>query len=268
MRLHTIAEHQREELLSKTWQDFSFPHDFFGKKWEDFDHSQILSLGEWRSTWIIRERATNKPYILQSCEESNWTTYRERLLDLAMKHSSFITPRYQFSRWNRVFICSDIAFSGICLADLIGGTIPMTEKHASSIIKQVLEALRKVAARGLMYKSLKASNIFLSQNGLIQLAGFGPRLAPGPLVGRNYDCEDVGHLTYYMLTGNPRVGLAGEIAPPGKLVVRTNTVNIEVSVDDQFGASFFDFLECCNREESSLESLLKHRFLDGGDPAF
>ena len=90
-------------------------------------------------------------------------------------------------------------------------------------------------------------------------AGFGPRLAPGPLVGRNYDCEDVGHLTYYMLTGNPRVGLAGEIAPPGKLVVRTNTVNIEVSVDDQFGASFFDFLECCNREESSLESLLKVR---------
>lgn len=185
-RLTRILEQpHQEELLSKTWEDFSYPPEFLSKKWEDFDHSQTLSLGEWRSTWIVHERRTLNPYILQSCPEDDWTISREKLLALAMQDSLFITPRYQFCRPKRIFVCSDIADTGICLADLISCTIPMTESHASSVMKQespstlgsentsncyqVLNALKAVAAKNLVYTSLRASNVFVSREGKVRL---------------------------------------------------------------------------------------------------
>jgi hypothetical protein len=122
--LSTIKEHSHEELLSKSWQDFghgellspswqdfNYPGDFKDKKWEDFDHSQKLSLGILQSTWIVSDRKTLETYILQSCSVNKWTECRERLLDLAIKHKCFITPRYQFSKWDRIFVCSEIAHS-------------------------------------------------------------------------------------------------------------------------------------------------------------
>lgn len=90
-------------------------------------------------------------------------------------------------------------------------------------------------------------------------AGFGPRLSPQPLVGgSNIDCKEVGNLTYHILTRNGSIGGSGvSPTPPGKILVRTQSVNIEVDIDHQLGGDFFDFLECCNRKEINITALLR-----------
>jgi hypothetical protein len=73
------------------------------------------------------------------------------------------------------------------------------------------------------------------------------------------DCVDVGNLTYHMLTGIAKLDDAGE-GLVGQMNVRYKNINIIVKQDHKFDAMFFDFLECCNRENSSPESLLKVRY--------
>jgi len=120
--LHSITEHKDEEFLSK--------------KWEDFDHSQKLGLGVWGSTWTVRDKTTSKEYVLQSCHQSDWTLPRLRLLELARQSDDlFVAPKFMFFQRERAYVCSDIA--GICLAELIDGTIAIQEIQAAAIIKQV-----------------------------------------------------------------------------------------------------------------------------------
>lgn len=120
--LGSITEHKDEEFLSR--------------RWEDFDHSQKMGLGVWGSAWTVRDRKTSTEYVLQSCHQSAWTVPRLRLLELAKQRTDlFVTPKFMFFRKETAYVCSDIA--GICLAELIDGTIAIQEIQAAAIIKQV-----------------------------------------------------------------------------------------------------------------------------------
>ena len=124
--LRSIPEHKDEEFLSK--------------RWEDFDHSQKFGLGVWGSAWTVRDKKTLNRYVLQSCHQSSWSLARYRLLKLARERSDlFVAPRFLFFRGETVYVCSDVG--GICLADLIDGTIPIQEDQAATIIKQVMPSL-------------------------------------------------------------------------------------------------------------------------------
>lgn len=150
-RLQTIKENKHDELLSKDWQDFNFPPDFWSKDWGDFDHSQSVLLGRGKNctTWIVHDRESKAAYVLQSCPGRNYSKQdtkkpwnevwklRVKLLDLAYRSNLFIKPHYVFSRKDRIFVCSENHAPGISLEDLIYGVIPMTEHQASAILKQV-----------------------------------------------------------------------------------------------------------------------------------
>ncbi|KAF4627374.1 hypothetical protein G7Y89_g10776 [Cudoniella acicularis] len=122
-----------------------------------------------------------------------------------------------------------------------------------------------VESRGISYHNLKASNVFISRKGEVRLASFGQRLQPEVLTEKNPDCQDVGHLTYHILTGIPRI-CGGESHTPGKMVIRTKSGNIEVSINHELTTCFFDFIECCINKQSSLSSILKVRLLPNRSP--
>lgn len=105
------------------------------------------------------------------------------------------------------------------------------------------------------YNGLKASNVFVSSDGNVQLgewlsdtetqlrvaANFGPTLTPRlrDPSSRNPDCEDVAHLAYYMLSRRPKL-----LSHPGTLpqqMVRVADFYLDTDVTPQFLA----FLETC-----------------------
>jgi hypothetical protein len=98
-------------------------------------------IGYKKSTSIVYERNTQipqkdyKPYILQSCHKTDWTVPRARLVDLARESAFFVPTRFIFFRDDDICVGSQIA--DISLADVIHGSIPMTENHASAILTQV-----------------------------------------------------------------------------------------------------------------------------------
>jgi hypothetical protein len=88
---------------------------------------------------MVFKKEGSLPYILQSCPEKEWTGYRAKLLEVARNSEDFVLPRFMFLHQNRVCVGSEVLDPdpGMSLADLIGSTIPMTELHASAVLKQV-----------------------------------------------------------------------------------------------------------------------------------
>lgn len=125
-KLSTVEEHKDESFVSKAW--------------EDFDHSQKFSMGAQGSTWTVRDKETDKKYVLQSCHNSSWTKARLGLLRLGREWKEFlVTPRYMFFRQDWVYVCSEVG--GVCLAEMIDSTVSITEAQAVTIIIQVSAAI-------------------------------------------------------------------------------------------------------------------------------
>lgn len=77
-----------------------------------------------------------------------------------------------------------------------------------------------------MYSAIAQLRVLISL-----IVGFGPRLALEPLLGANSDCEDVRHLTYYILTRRPRIDVVSDSpTPPGMILARTELISIEVTI--------------------------------------
>ena len=126
IRLPTVQERQEEE-------------EFYSVSWGDFNPSKTLHLGLRGSTLMVFKKEDSLPYILQSCPAEEWTDYRAKLLEVARESEDFVLPRFMFLHQNRVCVGSEVLEPnpGMSLADLIGSTIPMTELHASAVLKQV-----------------------------------------------------------------------------------------------------------------------------------
>jgi hypothetical protein len=126
-----MLQRKRPQLMSVTeWPE----EEFSSRSWEDFDHSQTLLLGYSGSTCIIYEKETFRPYIFQSCEK-HITKQRLLLAEMARDNDLFISTHFIFVHQNNLYVGSKV--SGICLADVIDCTIPLTEVHASSVLKKV-----------------------------------------------------------------------------------------------------------------------------------
>ena len=123
-----MSKHRRPLLISVPEEDSS------SRSWEDFDHSQTLVLGHSGLTCIVYKRETFGPHILQSCEKDNAGQHL-LLVKMARDSDLFIPMYFIFSHRDNIYIGSKVA--GISLANVIDCTIPLTEVHASSILKKV-----------------------------------------------------------------------------------------------------------------------------------
>jgi hypothetical protein len=160
-------------------------------QWEDFDHSQTLSLGAAESTSIVFEKMNLGHVALRFCPLSGYSAEKKRLVHIAQKaeQTSFLTTRCIFNYEQKVYVGSEL--SDMSLADIIDCTIPLQEVHLSAILNQVISALFNILAytnsllkvvrslyhlhlngmsgMNLIYGSLRASNIFISREGDVKL---------------------------------------------------------------------------------------------------
>ena len=87
-------------------------------------------------------------------------------------------------------------------------------------------------------------------------AAFGTHIEPERLRWPNSGCEEVGHLANHLLTRIPRL-LGKSQTVDQKLLIQTKSSRIEVDINREMGATYFDFLEACMDPDSSLEGLSK-----------
>lgn len=89
------------------------------------------------------------------------------------------------------------------------------------------------------------------------LGAFGRRLRPKFWATDHPSTSQVlAHLTYHMLTRFPRIVEEHEIqASEQMILIRTTSVSIPISAEHQLSSSFFDFLEGCMGDASSLEDI-------------
>ena len=89
-------------------------------------------------------------------------------------------------------------------------------------------------------------------------------MRPQELDRNNSICSELGHLLNHMLTRIPR--LRGEPqTTEQKMVIQTQSGKFEVDIEQDFGTTYFDFLEACMDPESNLERLAKvHTPLSAG----
>lgn len=92
-------------------------------------------IGRKKLALLVYERKDYKPHVLQSCNRGDWTVPRCRLVDIARESELFVSTHFVFPHEEDVYIGSQVA--DMCLADVIDGSISMTEDHASAILTQV-----------------------------------------------------------------------------------------------------------------------------------
>jgi cyclin-dependent kinase 12/13 len=59
------------------------------------------------------------------------------------------------------------------LAGLLDARVPFTENNVKSLMKQLLEALHQCHSVNILHRDLKASNLLITQQGVLKLADFG-----------------------------------------------------------------------------------------------
>ena len=87
------------------------------------------------STQIVFERGTGMPYILQWCKKDHKTNARVSLAELARSCPNFLPTHFIFDDHDTVYVGSQ--YGDICLADIIGCTMPMDETQVSVVLKPV-----------------------------------------------------------------------------------------------------------------------------------
>lgn len=92
-------------------------------------------IGRKKLASLVYERKGYTPHVLQSCNRRDWTVPRCQLVEIARDSKFFVSTHFVFSHEDDVYIGSQVA--DMCLADIIGGSISMTEDHASAILTQV-----------------------------------------------------------------------------------------------------------------------------------
>ncbi|PMD42328.1 hypothetical protein L207DRAFT_527248 [Hyaloscypha variabilis F] len=87
-----------------------------------------------------------------------------------------------------------------------------------------------------------------------QAGAFGRKLRPRDWETEHPStCELIGHLVYHMLTRFPRIIEEHEVEPSDQLImIRTASVTIPISPEHQLTSSFFDFLQGCMDDVSSM----------------
>ncbi|KAH0545342.1 hypothetical protein FGG08_000641 [Glutinoglossum americanum] len=251
-----MLQRKRPRLISVPEEEESsahLPKEYSSISWEDFDHSQTLLLGHSGLTRIVYEQETFRPHIFQSCQK-NITKERFLLAEIARDSDLFIPTHFIFSYRDNICVGSKVA--GICLADVIDCTIPLTEGHASSILQKVVRALAKAADRGIKYGHVKASNVFLSlaygpsdihPDLLIQLANFGPRLEPQEFKEGhpNSDCQDIGHFAYHLVTRISKIPNIQTAHISEQKMLKLGSSGYAIDINAGFTTNFVDFLETC-----------------------
>ncbi|XP_045552520.1 caM kinase-like vesicle-associated protein [Salmo salar] len=197
---------------------------------DKYEMGQVLKAKEFCELCMAKDRQTNKVFVCKKFLKKDGRKVRkaaknEILILKMVKHPNILQLIDTFETRKEYFIIQELATGGDVF-DWILDQGNYTERDASNVIKQVLEAVSYLHSLNIVHRNLKLENLmyytennhnkvvlrdfYLSkfENGSItEPCGTPEYLAPEVVArhryGRPVDCWAVGVIMYILLSGNP-----------------------------------------------------------------
>nr|XP_055045939.1 calcium/calmodulin-dependent protein kinase type 1D [Misgurnus anguillicaudatus] len=199
---------------------------------EIFEFKEVLGTGAFSEVVLAEERATGKMYAVK-CIPKKALKGKESSIEneiavlRKIKHENIVALEDIYESSNHLYLIMQLV-SGGELFDRIVEKGFYTEKDASTLIKQVLDAVNYLHTMGIVHRDLKPENllyfnpqdgskIMISDFGLSKMEGTGDVMstacgtpgyvAPEVLAQKPYskavDCWSIGVIAYILLCGYP-----------------------------------------------------------------
>ncbi|XP_055045939.2 calcium/calmodulin-dependent protein kinase type 1D [Misgurnus anguillicaudatus] len=199
---------------------------------EIFEFKEVLGTGAFSEVVLAEERATGKMYAVK-CIPKKALKGKESSIEneiavlRKIKHENIVALEDIYESSNHLYLIMQLV-SGGELFDRIVEKGFYTEKDASTLIKQVLDAVNYLHSMGIVHRDLKPENllyfnpqdgskIMISDFGLSKMEGTGDVMstacgtpgyvAPEVLAQKPYskavDCWSIGVIAYILLCGYP-----------------------------------------------------------------
>ncbi|KAK9967089.1 hypothetical protein ABG768_001506 [Culter alburnus] len=194
-----------------------------------FDFKEVLGSGSFSEVYLVRERKTGNFYALKCVKKKQLqhsNLENEIKVLKRIKHDNVVGLEDFYETRTHYYLVMELV-SGGELFDRILDRGVYTEKDASRVIKQVLEAVSYLHQNSIVHRDLKPENllyyspeenakIMISDFGLSKMADHGVMstacgtpgyVAPEVLAQKPYskavDCWSIGVITYILLSGYP-----------------------------------------------------------------
>ncbi|XP_054836882.1 calcium/calmodulin-dependent protein kinase type 1G [Eublepharis macularius] len=195
-----------------------------------FIFMEALGSGAFSEVFLVKQRATGKLFALKCIKKSPVTRESNLENEIAVlkkiKHENIVTLEDIYESTTHYYLVMQLV-SGGELFDRILERGVYTEKDASIVIRQVLEAVHYLHENGIVHRDLKPENLLyltpeedskimitdfglskMEQNGIMSTAcGTPGYVAPEVLEQKPYskavDCWSIGVITYILLCGYP-----------------------------------------------------------------
>ncbi|XP_059424878.1 calcium/calmodulin-dependent protein kinase type 1D-like [Carassius carassius] len=194
-----------------------------------FDFKEVLGSGSFSEVYLVQERKTGNFYALKCVKKKQLhhsNLENEIKVLKRIKHDNVVGLEDFYETRTHYYLVMELV-SGGELFDRILDRGVYTEKDASCVIKQVLEAVSYLHQNSIVHRDLKPENllyyspdenakIMISDFGLSKMADHGVMstacgtpgyVAPEVLAQKPYskavDCWSIGVITYILLSGYP-----------------------------------------------------------------
>ncbi|XP_041836371.1 calcium/calmodulin-dependent protein kinase type 1D-like [Melanotaenia boesemani] len=194
-----------------------------------FDFKGKMGSGSFSEVFMVREKTTGKLYALKCLKKKHLThSNLENEINVLrrIKHENVVGLEDFYESRTHYYLVMQLV-SGGELFDRILDKGVYTEKDASKVIKQVLQAVSYLHANSIVHRDLKPENLLyysMDENAKIMVSDFGLSktlehgvmstacgtpgyVAPEVLAQKPYsktvDCWSIGVITYILLSGYP-----------------------------------------------------------------
>ncbi|KAL4658657.1 calcium/calmodulin-dependent protein kinase type 1G-like [Arapaima gigas] len=255
-----------------------------------FDFIEVLGSGAFSEVFMVRERKTGKRFALKCVKKQHLQTKNlenEIAVLRRVKHENIIGLEDFYESNTHYYLVMELVLGGE-LFDRILDRGMYTEKDASHVIQQVLQAVSYLHRNNIVHRDLKPENLLYysqDENSKIMISDFGLSkiedngmmstacgtpgyVAPEILAQKPYskavDCWSIGVITYILLCGYPPFYEDNESKLYSKIM------NAEYEFDspfwDDISASAKDFIRNMMQKNSKLrytsEQALRHPWIN------
>ncbi|XP_040279994.1 calcium/calmodulin-dependent protein kinase type 1G-like [Bufo bufo] len=259
---------------------------------DTFVFMEVLGSGAFSEVFLVKHRATGHHYALKCIKKVNSARDRSLENEIAVlkkiKHDNIVTLEDIYESSSHFYLVMQLV-SGGELFDRILERGVYTEKDASTVIRQVLSAVKYLHDNGIVHRDLKPENLLYltpDENAKIMITDFGLSkmeesgimstacgtpgyVAPEVLAQKPYskavDCWSIGVITYILLCGYPPFYEETESKLFEK--IKDGSYEFESPFWDDISKSAKDFIDCLLEKDPkkryNCESALKHPWIAG-----
>ncbi|XP_030632789.1 calcium/calmodulin-dependent protein kinase IGa [Chanos chanos] len=194
-----------------------------------FDFKEVLGSGSFSEVYLVREKATGKFYALKCVKKKQLhhsNLQNEISVLKSIKHENVVGLEDFYETRTHYYLVMELVSGGELFDRIIDRGV-YTEKDASRVIRQVLEAVSYLHKNSIVHRDLKPENLLYysqDENAKIMISDFGLSkmsehgvmstacgtpgyVAPEVLAQKPYskavDCWSIGVITYILLSGYP-----------------------------------------------------------------